>query len=284
MQALKAALLVLIFPALIACAAEAWVPKGAAPGEPILTVATYNVNLGLAGDPQTMAAILSTEADVVFLQEVTPRWELAIRSVMHEDYPHMAFAHCCRAGGLAVLSRYPFESGESDYMDAPSGWFPGWRVEVDSPLGKVQVLQVHLHPPVSEGGSWVSGYFSTDDVRREEIAHFMTVLKPKMPALVLGDFNEEDGEAIGHLREQGFADAVDLFNPGEPTWRWPLRLFDLEFALDHVFFGEGLEPLRCEIMRNGRSDHFPIRATFQKSRPAPVIAMPPPSNGSLSWL
>ncbi|NNG03241.1 MAG: endonuclease/exonuclease/phosphatase family protein [Inquilinus sp.] len=245
------------------CAATGRPPRAATNGAPTLSVATFNVNLGLAGDPETMAAIRGTGADVVFLQEVTPAWELGIRTTMRDDFPHMGFRHCCRAGGLAVLSRFPFEDDGTCYISAPTGWFPGWRVEVDSPLGPVQVLQVHLHPPVSESGSWGSGYFTTDDERLTEIEHFVTALKPDMPTMVLGDFNEENGEASAFLRKRGFVDAVAEFNPGKETWRWPTSLIDLEFSLDHIFYDQRLEPLRSDILELGRSDHFPIRAIFE---------------------
>ena len=144
---------------LAACSTPRLEPRAPTPGKAALKVLTYNVNYGLGGDPLGVRAIRDAGADVVFLQETTAAWEEALRAELGTELPHMAFLHCCGAGGLAVLSKYPFEHG--DYVPSPGGWFPAWRVVVDSPLGEVQVLQVHLRPPVSDGGSFVSGYFTT---------------------------------------------------------------------------------------------------------------------------
>jgi hypothetical protein len=43
------------------------------PGEPHVRVLSWNVNYGLAGCPQAVAAIRAAGADLVFLQETTPR-------------------------------------------------------------------------------------------------------------------------------------------------------------------------------------------------------------------
>jgi endonuclease/exonuclease/phosphatase (EEP) superfamily protein YafD len=191
-------------------------PRPAA-GPSDFTVMTYNVNFGIGGDPDTIAAIRAGAADVVLLQETTPRWEEALRDALAAEYPHMAFRHCCRAGGLAILSRFPFE--EREYVPAPSGWFPAWRVIVATPGGDVQMLNVHLHPKVSESGSWVSGYFTTGGVRRDEIAAFAATLEDDLPAIVAGDFNEQPGEgALAWLADRGLRSALPELAGDRTTW------------------------------------------------------------------
>ena len=117
------------------------------PGQPSLSIATFNVNFGLDGDPDTVAAI--PDADIVLLQETTEAWEHALET---DPHPYRAFRHCCLAGGLAILSRFPFR--EAAYVDPPEGgWFPGWVLVAETPLGRLQLLDVHLRPPRSESGS-----------------------------------------------------------------------------------------------------------------------------------
>jgi endonuclease/exonuclease/phosphatase (EEP) superfamily protein YafD len=234
-------------------------PNGAA-----LRVITYNVNFGLAGDPATLRAITRESADVVFLQETTPAWERAIRKGLSARFPHMAFRHSGGAGGLAVLSRLPF--AELDYIASPGGWFPAWRVVLRSPLGRVQVLQLHLRPPVSDGGSVVSGYFTTPKFRRMEIEHFARCLDRRLPTLVVGDFNERDGRALGYLRSRGLRSVLPQYKPGATTWRWNTSLgVQLTHTLDHIVYGPRLEPLEARVIRAGRSDHLPVLAIFQRS-------------------
>ncbi len=238
---------------------------------PHLKVMTYNVNYGLAGDPDTMAAIGECDCDVIFLQETTPRWEEALREGFGERYPHMGFVHSGGAGGMAVLSRRPFSEGE--VLEPPDGgWFPAWRVVIDSPLGEVQVLQVHLRPPLSETGSVVSGYLSTPPVRRASMVAFTEVLdllsatRPGLPTLIVGDFNEaEDGQAIGFLAERGLRSALPEFDPGAETWRWDTSVGEVTSRLDHIVYDPKLAPIQARVVKAGRSDHLPVVAVFERT-------------------
>jgi endonuclease/exonuclease/phosphatase (EEP) superfamily protein YafD len=226
---------------------------------------TYNVNFGLAGDEAGIAAIRAGDADLVILQETTEDWERALRAALADRYPHMQFRHCCGAGGLAVLSRFRFE--ERDYLSAVGdGWFPAWRVVVDSPLGALQVLAVHLRPPLSEQGSVVSGYLTTPPVRRLEIEAFARYLDPELPTLVVGDFNEPDGGgALRFLAEHGLRSVLPELHPGATTWAWPTSFGRVSSQLDHIVYDPALAPLDARVLEGGRSDHQPVVAVFERA-------------------
>lgn len=237
-------------------------PREPHDGLPHIKVMTYNVNYGLSGDEDTMAAIEKGGADIVFLQETTREWEEALLKRFKKTYPHMEFRHCCGAGGLAVLSKYALE--KKDYISSPSGWFPAWRLLVDSPLGKLQLLNIHLHPPVSDSGSIVSGYVSTPKVRLEEIESFYACLEPELPTLIAGDFNEKKGgRAVTFLSKKGFQSVLPEFHPGKTTWRWKTSLGTVKYQLDHIMYNKHLRPLSAEVISYGRSDHLPVVAVFE---------------------
>lgn len=80
---------------------------------------------------------------------------------------------------MGLLSRYPVVSLQ--HLDSVGGMFFAWRVVLDTKLGRIQVLNVHLRPPISDGGSWVVGYFSTRDNRLREIENHAAALDPKLP-------------------------------------------------------------------------------------------------------
>ena len=251
------------------CAGEKRQPRVPEPGKPALTVLTYNVNYGLAGDPPAVEAIRHADADVVFLQETTAEWEDALRSTLAARYPNMAFRHCCGAGGLAVLSKVPFEATEP-IPPTEGGWFPAWRVILQSSIGAIQVLNVHLRPAVSESGSVVSGYFSTPPLRRAQIENYYAHLDPSLPTLVVGDFNEGDGgKAITYLESKGFRSALPEFDGNQDTWHWPTSIGTVHAQLDHIVYDDQLEPLEVRVLEEGRSDHFPVWGVFQRKPTAP---------------
>ncbi len=243
-------------------AAPSRVPTGAA-----LTVMTFNVNYGVDAHPDNLAAITDGDADLVLLQETTERAEAAIRAQLSETYPYMVFSHCCGAGGLAVLSKYPIVQRQQ--LPPTVGWFPAERVVLATPMGQAQVLNVHLRPPVSDSGSWVSGYFSTRSLRGEEMEAFWREVDPDLPTIVAGDFNESrNGRAIGFLQSKGLRTVLPEVKPHATTWRWPTPLGTMRAQLDHIVVDERWRATATDVVDTGRSDHLPVVATLtMRARP-----------------
>lgn len=225
-----------------------------------LQIISYNVNFGLYADPGLLQTLASHKADVILLQETNESFEVMSEFHLSDIYPHQVFYKAPAAGGLGVLSRYPLEQ---KYISNPNGWFVAGLYTIDTGSKKIQLLNVHLHPPVSEGGSFVYGYFSTKKVRLQEMQHFYKFLKPRLPTLVAGDFNEDsDGLVIGFLQEKGFHDVVEEYQPKQNTWRWKIYGITLTDQLDHIFYNQQLSSLSAKVLRIGRSDHLPILANF----------------------
>jgi endonuclease/exonuclease/phosphatase (EEP) superfamily protein YafD len=240
-----------------------------APGkQPALRMMTYNVNFGIPGDGPTLAAIEMGQADVVFLQEINTAWEQALRARFAGAYPHLAFYPRGGAGGIAILSRFPL-SGMELIPPAGDGWFPALRLVVATPIGRVQALVVHLRPPVSDGGSFISGHFQAPRIHKQEIERFCQTLDRRLPTVVVGDFNEEDdGSAIVYLvgANRRMANALPQFAPDRRTWHWTTSVGTFERQLDHIVYDVRLEPLAVEVLEAGNSDHFPVVGVFVLAR------------------
>jgi endonuclease/exonuclease/phosphatase (EEP) superfamily protein YafD len=229
---------------------------------------TYNVNYGLAGDGETLRAITEQQADVVLLQETTPAWEAVLRGTLGDTYPHVAFRHCCGAGGMAVLSRFPFH--EREYLEPPEGgWFPAWTLDVDAPLGRLQLMNVHLRPQIGDSGpnvgGIISGMVTTPPIRRREISDYFARLDADVPTLIAGDFNEsESGGALQYLEKQGFRSTLPEFSDAD-TWHWNTSVVGtVSRRFDHIVYGQGLEPLSARVVAAGNSDHLPVVAVFER--------------------
>ena len=262
------------------CAHATRTARPAPRGEPTLRVVAYNLNYGLAGDEETLATIAATDADVVFLEETSPQWERGLRATLGKTWPHQAYLHAPAAGGMGVLSKRPFQV--KDVLPNPGAWFAALRVVTQTPLGPVQALVVHLHPPVSEDGDWVKGYFSSSPTRRAELERWLPALDADLPTLVAGDFNEgTSGDAVQLLERRGLRTVLPEFHPAAKTWRWPVGPLMLSAQLDHVAYDRRLEPLDARVAVSGRSDHFPVIAEFIRATPA-TLRPAAPSGSSLS--
>lgn len=244
-------------------------PREPDPTAAHLRVMTYNVNFGLEGDPATVDVIAADDADVILLQETNEAWELALRERLSGRYPFIEFRHCCRAGGLAVLSKYPL--GEGDYIEPPDGgWFPGWRLVVDTPLGPLQTLNVHLRPALGERGGVVSGQVTTGPIRRAQMADYATFIEDGlvdgMSTIVVGDFNEgRRGSAVEYLETLGMRTALPEFSGEQNTWRWKTSVGTVHAQLDHIVHDATLDAVDVHVVEGGRSDHLAVVAVFQRS-------------------
>jgi endonuclease/exonuclease/phosphatase (EEP) superfamily protein YafD len=256
---------------MMACSGEAHGsgPAGSstAAGPPSLLVMTYNVNFGVAGDRETIELIRSAGADIVLLQETNPSWEKALRAALADEYQHIAFHHSARrAGGLGYLSRHPLELGR--LQESPIGWFPAWPAVADTPLGRVQLLNLHLRPPGRRHGGIVRSYFASQVERLDETRAHVALLDPLLPAIVAGDFNEDArGRSLLLLAQRGLDSVLDRFHPHQPTWRWQTRLGRVRWQLDHILIGPALRATASWVLDGGASDHVPVLARIQ--RPAP---------------
>ena len=232
---------------------------------PNLRIMTYNVNFGGAGMNDAVAAIAEADADIVCLQETTRAWERQLRHGLGTIYPYMEFRHSGGAGGQAFLSR--FELQEISYVKETPGWFPGWIVKVNTSAGAVQLVNVHLRPPLSERGSVTpSAYFGTGSIRREEVQLLAQKLDPSAATLVVGDFNENDsGEAVAWLRQHGFTDSLRQFDSRSNTWEWRTSLITVRGRYDHILYSPNLQCVDARVMRRGASDHFPVVAVMVRS-------------------
>lgn len=238
-------------------------PREPTRGVAHLKVVSFNVDLKQYADPETIEAVGQTEADVVVLQEVNDGWRAALEERYVEDYPYRAY-HGRASGGLAVLSRYPFE--DLGVVAGIDGWHPAWHVLVDTDIGPIQVLVVHLKPPYSKREG-ISGYFNADEAHLREVRTFSESCEEDIPTLVMGDFNESPGgAALSFLEARGFDNILPQFRPGQETWRYERSLYNQAVdTLDHILYQpSALDPLNAYVRYYGNSDHLPVVALFER--------------------
>ena len=236
------------------------------PDGPHFSVLTYNVNWGAPRADLAVAAIREADADIVCLQETTREWADYLRAELSSHYRAMEFRQSEHrvAGGLGFLSKR--RGSEVAYIPSDTTWFDGWIMAFDTPVGPVQVLNVHLQPPVNERGRFgASGYFNTGDEREREIGRFYQRRRDQVPLLVAGDFNEtERGPVLAWLESHGLRNALSQFDRSTPTWRWYWGPIKLRRRLDHVVYSAELYCYGAEVLTGGASDHLPVLAVFGK--------------------
>jgi len=247
------------------CAAPPREAREPDPGAFHFVIESYNINGDMWGNQATLAAIGSGDADIVCLQELTDGWQTAIESRYASRYPYRMFKATpnASAAGLGIISRFPLQDG--GWHEGPSGWHPAWHYLVQTPHGVFKVLNAHLRNATGEHGGTVQSYLTTPDDHRYEIQLFVAENSATLPTVILGDFNEgPDGAAVQYLQGVGFQNALPLFHPGQPTWRYGRSVGgQLTQEDDHILFDDSFEPLNAWVVNGGASDHLPVLAHFE---------------------
>ncbi|MGN6108600.1 MAG: endonuclease/exonuclease/phosphatase family protein [Kofleriaceae bacterium] len=257
-----------LFVAAVVCACSEPAPEPVIPrpGAIRFRFMTYNVDVSIPGDPAGIAAIEAASPDIVVLQEPDARWATALVLALGARFPYYRFEPTHSywpSGGMGVMSRWPIS--HVDLVSDNGGPYFGVRAIIDAPGGPIQVLSLHLHPPVSDSGSWVIGYFSTRSLREREARQHVASLDPRLPTIVAGDFNEEDeGMAVAVFRARGFRDVLPRFQPNADTWQWERIGGLLRFRLDHILIDARFRAIAASIVDAGRSDHAPVWADLER--------------------
>lgn len=105
-----AAAVLLIANVALAVAPTLWSADGS--GRRDLRIVTFNLWVGNPAPAAVAAYLKSTDADVLLLQEVDPRLEMAMTTLLAETYPHIASC-AARNCGLMLLSKTPWIRSDS---------------------------------------------------------------------------------------------------------------------------------------------------------------------------
>lgn len=260
---LRPAVWVLPLLVVAACAEPPLEPREPTPGHAHFRIQTFNVELTDAYDADTVAAVGASGAEIVALQEASSSWKDVLLEQYIDEYPHMLFRlEAGGAGTLAMMSVYPLE--DLGFRAGPDDWHPAWHVLVHTPMGAVQILNVHLRPMFSGGDGPVDSYLSVGDDHIAQIELYSDECTDGLPTIVLGDFNEgPDGAAIAWLGDRGFDNALPLFHPGQVTWRHASVGDTFGEAIDHILFDSAFAPLDAWVEVRGDSDHLPVIAHLE---------------------
>ncbi|WP_394752241.1 endonuclease/exonuclease/phosphatase family protein [Crenothrix sp.] len=244
-----------------------------------LTVVTYNIHKGFSPGNrrfvlhQIRTALLSVDADVLFLQEMQGEHQgheqrindwpdcAQVEFLAKEAWPHYAYSKNATYSnghhGNAILSKFPLLSWEninvSSFRQASRSLLHG---VIDTPKTHKPIHIICIH----------FGLFAIE--RQRQIAILCDRIDSHVPhdapLIVAGDFNDwtcvAEDYFSKHLNLQEAFYSLHSCRPRTfPAW--------LPFlSVDRIYY-RGLQPLSCERLMHAPwrnlSDHVPMIATFQ---------------------
>jgi len=215
-----------------------------------LRVASANV-LVVNETPEALAAELERfDADVYFLQELSPEWDDAFERLgFWRRYPFNRRINGEDAFGAAIASRLPVRDLEVFW----SADLPQVRGVLQLDDRDVELVNIHLLPPRTL--DYTRYYHKGADALLEIVRRFGA-----RSFIVAGDFNSTpDSDFATRMREL----ADDAWEAGGRGFgfTWPNGMFQLPpIRLDHVFVSRDLGVLGARVGAGAGSDHRPVVA------------------------
>ena len=219
-----------------------------------LRVMTFNV-LGRAGSHEPILKSLREEnADVIFLQELTPDIASLISQRLVDDYPFQILQPAPRSSGLGVISRYPLQK-----LDAliPGHWL-GVPQILGMDMGGEVITLINFHT-IPTGSLWprrVIGTFEDRENDLEALAKFAASQKLISPLIVAGDANvtrlNDAYKSVAEVLEDAWLQAGYGFGHSFPgpyedgNSFAQISFFHIPFwlvSIDYIFYSNDFEAL-----------------------------------------
>jgi len=235
-----------------------FVPNQTANEAANLSVMTFNVLYSNGDDVAIGQAIRTGGADIVGLQEYTPRHADTLPQMLQAQYPYHAETSTSGGTGVGLLSRFPIERAEPFPLPPRNlALHTVLRVD-DRPL---HVVIVHLEAnhlyrqPLAKLARSAHSYYAK---KAAEVKFIQQEIRSvQEPLLVLCDCNFTD-------TSQSYADLRKLLNDSFAEAGWGLGHTFPTFApvplvrLDYIWHSDRVRAIAAKVGADGRSDHLPV--------------------------
>lgn len=227
-------------------------------------VMTYNVAHFDLDRPGVIEDMRQADADLIFIQEACkPEEQKAVGEMLCKELKGYQFVS---ASSNMILSRLPIKFEK--FLNVPTKWpvkqFP--IATVQSPLGPIRVISVHMEPSWVEKmppdfGEYIPVVSKVVRDRQAQVDLLMASLRPsKIPVIMAGDFNGTPGsESIRRLSDY----FTDSYATTERGFGMSL-LAKLPYKRIDYVWTRGLTPLQTEVVKSMASDHMPVVAVIGK--------------------
>ena len=184
-------------------------PKTGGPPAAAVRVMSANLRYGQA-DPHALVALARDSADVLVVQEMTPRAASGLSAAGVDDtFPHRVIDPRDQAAGIGIWSRFPI--GESGSVGGYALPMLRARIRVPDVVIEPTVVAVHLAAP------WVQPIelWQQDMARLQSALHELARDAGADAVIVAGDLNATfDMMPFRRLLSEGYRDAAEQAGAG----------------------------------------------------------------------
>jgi len=213
-----------------------------------LRIMQFNLRFNNAEIDKIAAAILSEEADLVLMQELTPlNFDLLDR--LKKWFPYQLECNSKSHGSVALVSRHPFAKLEPQGCLRKLGFIHA-RLVIDG--RSLTVAGFHSKWP------WPDRQFFQIEALEETIGQL------EAPLVLAGDFNAAPWSAVvnrvANLSHTRIVSGAIL--SWKPMWKGRRDVLPPILPLDQIMASDEFIPVARKRVQDGGSDHLPILTEF----------------------
>lgn len=219
---------------------------------PIVKLAHFNTqNYNPEDELDTvLSTLISTEADLLSVQETTPYWDSILVAKFKKDYPYHFIQADLGLSGMSLFSKQPFVNVDTVHFE-----------DVPNIVGSIMMSETDTLHFIGSHTLPALNYVSYEKLLKhlDFIADYC--LKTSTPMLTFGDYHAVPwSNEIAKLRNKAaLKDSRRGFTPTFPHGSQTI----FEVPIDHIFFSENLECLHFSTISSAYSTHLGILGTFQ---------------------
>jgi endonuclease/exonuclease/phosphatase (EEP) superfamily protein YafD len=218
---------------------------------PFLKIANFNLVDSEGQVDDFISTIVSTEADIISIQEITPDWDEMLKSRLASYYPYVSSIVRLDPYGLSIYSKHPFKGLDTFYFkDLPNLVA---RVRPDGFEEDVAVICSVLKPPLSGAA------YEEMKNHLEKISFHVNIFK--IPVVTLGNYNSVSwSPEIQEFKvASSLKDARRGIQPSLPDGQFPL----FNVIVDHIFYTDDFDCTNFITISNVHTKKAGIEAVLQ---------------------
>lgn len=216
--------------------------------EEIVKVAHFNIAASNEDIKETITSILTTDADLISIQEVTPDWHEILQESLAKKYPYSNAIVRFDPFGIAVYSKYPFQNLDTlVYEGIPN--LTG-TIKTEGKGKSIHFISAHTTPPL------FSSAYDKMKIQLDMIGEYAK--KIDAPVITLGDFHAppwwgeiQDLKDVAQLQDSrrsatyGFSDVFQT-------------------PVDYIFYSNQLTCIDFKaVLNSNTSHHLGIQGVYQ---------------------
>ena len=228
-----------------------------------ISVMTYNIFFKNRDPFSTSSLIKNQDPDILFVQELTPRWAQIFENQLGKKYRYQSIIPLRGTHGLGVYSKYPIQESNTLYNNNKLPYTQLVNLIIH---GKhIQLINAHLASPavaVENKDKFFSLYYTNYQTRKRQLKQINDAAKnerEKFTAqLLIGDLNTLSFEPIFKKLKTSWVNGFAASGKG-----WGLNFPNSGkirpvLTLDFIMAKGKLEFIETHVVKGGSSDHLPI--------------------------